>query len=109
MNKLNIFAKRHGIKLVLALCLIAVSGIAATSLNRKNQEIEITKADLTKANEKIVAMSNDLGAAKSEAEMATKDLADLKEKMTNQAEDLAAFAKQASSCEAIKKKIIRNK
>ncbi len=104
MNKLKILAKRHGFAMVLALCLIAVGGIAATSIDRKNQEIESTKADLGKANEKIVAMANDLGAAKSEAEIATKDLAELKAKMTDRAEDLAAFAKQAAACESVKKK-----
>lgn len=105
MNKFKFHAKRHALSSILALCLLAVGGIAVAALNKKTQEIEDTRADLTKANEKIVAMSNDLGAAKSEAEMATKDLADLKEKMTNQAEDLAAFAKQATACESVKKKL----
>ena len=105
MNKFKFYAKRHALSSILALCLLAVGGIAVAALNKKTQEIEDTRADLTKANEKIVAMSNDLGAAKSEAEMATKDLADLKEKMTNQAEDLAAFAKQAAACESVKKKL----
>jgi hypothetical protein len=105
MNKFKFHAKRHALSAILAVCLLAVGGIAGAALNKKNQEIENGKSDLTKANEKIVAMSNDLGAAKSEAEMATKDLADLKEKMTNQAEDLAAFAKQAAACESVKKKL----
>lgn len=105
MNNFKIFAKRHGIALALVLCLIAVGGIAATSIKQKDQEIETTKADLTKANEKIAAMANDLGAAKAEAEMATKELADLKTKMADRAEDLAAFAKQAAACELVKKKL----
>lgn len=105
MKNLKLFAKRHGVFLVMTLCLIAVGGIAASSLIRKNQEIENVKVDLTKANEKISAMVNDLGAAKAEAEMAKRDLEDMKAKMTDRAEDLAAFAKQAAACEAVKKKL----
>jgi predicted Holliday junction resolvase-like endonuclease len=90
--------------LVIALLALVIAASAAT-IQIKAQEMKANKVALEKANAQVAELTNDVGTATAEREQLTKEKSELLIKNEEQRAALEAFAKQAASCNSIKKQL----
>jgi hypothetical protein len=97
--------KKNGILIAAHVLLVIVAIFAFVLVQAAQQAKEQIEDQLKAANEKIAAITKELGDAKTETQYATKELAEASSKTKQNNDNLAAFAKQAAACEKVKKQL----
>ena len=97
--------KKNGPLIASYVLLVAVAAFSFALVLRAERDKESFESQLNAANEKIASITKELGDAKTEAQYATKELAETSAKTQKLNDNLAAFAKQAASCDKIKKQL----
>lgn len=108
MNKFRNLFQNHKAIILVSLGLALSTGVAGYAIVSKialEKQFQQQTSEAKETHDKILAMSNTIGDLQSKLDGTLKDIQRLQSEVDTERSKIAAFAKQAASCDKIKKRL----